>query len=243
MTSVVSDSIYHPRLLQEFGIVPSELLASIAKVVDFIPREQPEMKYRGHSLKRDKFFLIRSEINAEGEPLTFYKYSYPGFQYASLLHYRAFSTIPGFDALVTRLEQRLGCTFNHAIGTRYSKPDDEIGYHADKMLDITPGTPIVSISFLDVREFHLRPLKSTNPATVIQVLLDGDVFELGSITNETMEHSVPPVAREQVLKKIAASEKARGVKGENPSVPELCGMPTKRGPPCRNKQGSCPYHK
>ena len=273
------DSSYHPRLLQELGVNPVELLKTITQVLDFIPREQPEMKYRGRPLKRDKFFLVRSNTNAEGDPMTYYKYSYPGFQYASLLHYRPFSAIPAFEALVVQLEKRLGCTFNHAIGTRYSLPTDEIGYHADKMLDIEPDTPIVSLSFLDVREFHLR-LKDSKELTPshIQVLRDGDVFVLGPETNDKMEHAVPPVAREtkvirmngkfeprvsivlrqirtsltreQVLKKIkqasAAKEVADGRKelvAASVAVPILCGVLTKRGLPCRNKQGSCPYHK
>lgn len=78
--------------------------------------------------------------------------------------YRSWESLPVLSAFLAKLEATLkwqGRTvdFNHVIATLYEKESDEIGAHQDKMHDIEPDTPILSISLGDGREFVLEPLQ------------------------------------------------------------------------------------
>ena len=92
-----------------------------------------------------------------GEPKELFLYRYPGFQHESMLHYRAVSSAPTLQRLLRELNDRytfLGkpLYFNHVIATRYRDHADTIGWHSDKMRDISPGTPILSLSLGAARE-------------------------------------------------------------------------------------------
>jgi alkylated DNA repair dioxygenase AlkB len=201
---VLLDSFYLPGLLQKMGVDPAALEGKVG-ASGFVPRDNPAMKYRSNELSRDKCFYVRSEVNDKGEPTTLFKYKYPGFQYKSMQHYKPFSAIPELSALIDALQAKLqvngaAAHFNHAIGTQYRLEKDNIGYHSDDMTDITRGTPIVSISLGDAREFHFCEPGAKKPKFV-QVLRAGDVFVLGPQTNAALKHAVPPIAKEKELKR------------------------------------------
>jgi alkylated DNA repair dioxygenase AlkB len=77
--------------------------------------------------------------------------------------------------------------FNHIIGTLYTEQKDEIGAHKDKMLDITAGSDIISLSLRDAREFVLTSEDGVEQQRV--VLEDGDLFVLGPATNASLKHA------------------------------------------------------
>ena len=155
------------------------------------------MRYRGHELNRDKCFFVRSrKVTARGEPLSLYKYTYPGFQWKSLLHYQPTSALPALDQLLVFFSTRCSYRgrrlyFNHVFATRYEREHDCIGWHSDKMVDIMPGTPILSLG--DQREFHLFGGAVTAEAgefarakaagSSITTLRAGEVFIIGPETN------------------------------------------------------------
>ncbi len=187
----------------------AELDRELAHV--FLSREVPFMKYRGHALKRDKAFFVDSPaVTAAGAPEELFRYRYPGFQHESMMHYRAVSSVPSLQRLLTALAQCLTfedqpLRFNHVIATRYRDGADNIGWHNDKMHDITPGTPIVSLSLGTTRDLQLRPVPGTADQAALKVtsesdtaahtvaLRHGDIFVLGPQTNQQMQHCVPPV--------------------------------------------------
>jgi alkylated DNA repair dioxygenase AlkB len=161
----------------------------------FHDRSQAWMRYRGHELNRDKYLFVRSrKVNARGEPLSLYKYVYPGFQWESPLHYQPTSAMPALDQLLTSFSTRCSyggrrLYFNHVIATRYEREHDSIRWHSDKMADIMPGTPILSLNLDDLREFHLFGGAVTADAgefaraqaagSSIMTLRAGDVFIIG----------------------------------------------------------------
>lgn len=203
---VLCDSFYLPGFIQKIGFDPANI-QRVLEGVGFVSRENDEMRYRGSTLARDKNFFVRSPVNEQGEPMVLAKYTYPGFQYGSMKNYRAFSAAPELERLIDTLQQKLQVSgsvthFNHAIGTRYSKDKDNIGYHMDKMDDITPGTPIVSLSFGDAREFHFcKTGGEKGEPEFVQVLNAGDVFILGPRTNATLKHAVPLIKDEKKIKR------------------------------------------
>lgn len=211
-TQVTRDT-FHTTLLELLeGSLPrnaevAALLEALPRELDglFLDRTSAFMKYRGHALKRDKaLFADSPTVTAAGEPDELYLYHYPGFQLESLLHYHAVSSVPSLQRLLALLHtctyQGQPMRFNHVIATRYRDGDDAIGWHADKMRDIAPGTPIVSLSLGATRDLQLRAATASekDPASETIPLRHGDLFVLGPETNEHMQHRVPPVTKTAV---------------------------------------------
>lgn len=168
----------------------------------------PDFMYRGKQLRRQKLFLSRSyDVNPDvnAPPSILHKYGYPGFQYGSMKSYRPFEAIPEVCAFANMLERDMlfngePVLINHIIGTKYRDSEDNIGFHSDKVTDIAPGSPIISLSLGETREFHLGLPDPEDPKstllTDVFVLHSGDLFVLGPLTNMQYRHAVVPVADE-----------------------------------------------
>ncbi len=168
-------------------------------------------KYRGHELARKKAFLVSSNDDTvpelDQEPSMLPKYTYPGFQYGSMRSYRDVRTVPSLERIVAEIQQRLAfndgpVSINHSILTCYRDGNDNIGFHSDKMIDITPNSPIISLSLGQDREFHLGQADPNDrKATVTthrMVLSSGDLFILGPRTNALYRHSIVPSAKKEI---------------------------------------------
>lgn len=205
---VIEDSFYIPNFLSLIGYDHDILLKEIYDNIKFIPRESKEMLYRGNQLSREKFFLIK---NTEKEVKssfisTLYKYTYPGFQYASMQHYRYFETLPLMAQIILFLENNILYNDNkinitQGIGTKYELPSDNIGYHNDKLTDIKENSPILTISLGDVRELHLALNDNITKPSHILVMEPGSLFILGPRTNTIMKHCIVPINKEQLIKR------------------------------------------
>jgi hypothetical protein len=98
---------------------------------------------------------------------------------------------PTVDAARRRLEALLGEHFNHAVALVYRGGDDCIGFHKDKMLDLDPTAPIVSVSLGAVRPLHLRD-DIFEPTVQHELHFEhGAVFVLGPRTNARYFHAIP----------------------------------------------------
>jgi alkylated DNA repair dioxygenase AlkB len=111
-------------------------------------------------------------------------------------HYRPFQRAPLMHDIIQMLQRDLvycgaPVVFNHVITTLYCDGADEIGLHSDKMKDIRPDTPIVSLSLGEKREFVVGPERF--------VLEPGDIFVLGPRTNAAHKHAIVTVAEEKKL--------------------------------------------
>jgi alkylated DNA repair dioxygenase AlkB len=214
---VMEDSIYVPNFLDLIGFKADakageaeSFYAEIMKSIDFVPRESKEMLYRGHQLARDKFFLIKTQLNNKGEPKVLHKYMYPGFQYASLMHHKSIDTVPIIAQMMSAIEKDFlfngnVIQSNALIGTQYHQVSDNIGYHADKIQDIATGSPIITISLGDLRELHLayNGHEKETPAKIL-VMEPGSLFLLGPKTNSLMKHTLVKIADERVIKRTGA---------------------------------------
>ena len=212
---VFEDSFLVKRFAQNYLNCDTDILYSAIKMsAPWTEPSNPDLKLRGHELARQKFFLNKSEglILSSDTPLSqFYKYSYPGFQYGSLLSYRALQTVPLVHYFNASLEEHLlfngeQVTLNHVIGTMYRGEADNISYHSDSLKDITPDTPIISLSLGETREMHLgRVHPKDRKKTIFEkavVLEPGDMFILGPRTNVLHRHAIARVIDERVIKRV-----------------------------------------
>lgn len=157
------------------------------------------MKYRGSQLQRRKAFFVEDD---DDPPNQLRKYTYPGnqyhlsylkltgFQWESLLHYSSISSCPAIQECVELLKKMGLGEFNHVIATYYIDEKANIGWHQDKIADITEGTNIPILSMGETRDLSLKNLQ-TNVVQHIE-LSHGDLFVLGWETNLNYEHAILP---------------------------------------------------
>jgi len=193
----------------------------------WIAREEKYMRYRGKPIARGKFFMTRRKRDI-------HVYYYTGFQYKSLLQYKCYADYPSVYKLVKSFNANLTLPhgkprFNHVIGTQYEDGSDQIGYHSDKTRSWKHGTSVAILSLGASREFHLQRIADQT----VQVFNfeAGDLFILGWKDNQTHKHSIPKTkknvgkrvslcfrsiqttyTREQIMQKVAKSEKASALK-------------------------------
>jgi alkylated DNA repair dioxygenase AlkB len=185
------DSFYLPGFVQSREA--ERLFAIMRDDAPWIERGSKEMKYRGHDLQRTKFFLSKGKPVIDGVyPEALFVYRYPGFQYASMLHYRTFDALPDVLPVLEQLEPIVQTT--QVIGTHYLKGADTIGWHSDKMQDIKPGTFIPIVSFGAARTLELKRVEDEDDTDITSVVLEpGSLFAMGPLTNKQSKHRIPPV--------------------------------------------------
>jgi hypothetical protein len=162
---IFEDSFVIPQFVQKaLQLDPSTVFDSITATAPWTDPSDINFRYRGNELQRQKFFFVDPPkvakpigLDLNAPPSQLPKYDYPGFQYQSMFHYRPIQSVSVINDIKGEMERNLkfnDCEirFNHIIGTPAT---DNIGYHSDKVKDIAPGTPIVSLSFGETREFHI----------------------------------------------------------------------------------------
>jgi alkylated DNA repair dioxygenase AlkB len=176
------------------------------------------MRHRGRPLPREKaLYAVSTDPvpSLDQPPSEMPIYRYTGAQYGGLENYRDTRTLPELDNLVTAFLERLlyngaPVETNHAILTRYRGARDNIGFHSDSMTDITPDTPIVSLSLGEEREFHFGTADPTDDKKTTTthrfVLKSGDLFILGPQTNAAYRHAIVPVDQEKLIKRAKNAE-------------------------------------
>jgi hypothetical protein len=98
---------------------------------------------------------------------------------------------PTVDAVRRRVEELTGERFNHAVALVYRGGEDSIGFHKDKLLDLDPAAPIVSVSLGAVRPLQLRD-DIFKPTVQYELQFEhGAVFVLGPRTNAAYYHAIP----------------------------------------------------
>jgi len=170
-------------------------------------RHDPRMAYRGKAMPRTQIaFVAGGEGDDEGLPEMVPRFRYAGFQYGSMTDMKTFAQVPEIGELAQMVNEKLRFRqddgawqtvgINHIIGTTYEDGTDNIVFHKDK--DVVKDSVVLIISFGERREMHLRNIGEKQASDVI-VMEPGSLFILGPQTNETMQHSVVPVAKERRL--------------------------------------------
>ena len=197
---------------------PAELYKTLWKSAPWNDPAAADFRLRGHELKRQKAYLINSddpEPCLDQEPSILLFYRFPGAQYGSLKAYRDLRNVPELNNIVADFNKNLlfddkAVSINHAILTCYRGADDNISFHSDKVRDITPESPIISLSLGEKREFHFgipNPINARKTVPTHQFVLNsGDCFILGPRTNQAYRHSIVPVSREKIIKRDPMAE-------------------------------------
>ena len=98
---------------------------------------------------------------------------------------------PTVNTIRLQIEALLGRSFNHAVVLVYRDGDDGIGFHKDKMLDLDPDAPIVTISLGAARTMFLRDDIHEPTVQYELTLQPGAVFVIGPKTNTELYHAIP----------------------------------------------------
>lgn len=98
---------------------------------------------------------------------------------------------PTIRELCTRVSQRTGFHFNHAVVLYYADGNECIGFHKDKALDLDDQAPIVSISLGRPGRPYLLRDDIFQPTQQTEIFLGhGALFQLGAKTNSSFYHAV-----------------------------------------------------
>lgn len=109
ITRIGPDSFYIEDFMQSYfpqHLQPEAVFEQIRSSPDWVPRENPEILYRGNEINRIKNFATENTDidSATGIPLNIRKYGYAGSQWLNLLNYRIFRDA-GVDPIVQQLEK------------------------------------------------------------------------------------------------------------------------------------------
>ena len=115
---------------------------------------------------------------------------------------------PTVERIKERVEAATGVAFNHAVILLYRGADDCIGFHKDKLLDLDPQAPIVSVSLGAARSYVWRDDMFTPTEQIELRLRHGSMLVLGPRTNEALYHSV----RKPTAEELAADPLLAGVR-------------------------------
>jgi len=105
---------------------------------------------------------------------------------------------PTVERIQHYVEAATGVAFNHAVILLYRGADDCIGFHKDKLLDLDPQAPIVSVSLGAARTYVWRDDMFTPTEQLELRLGHGSMLVLGPRTNEALYHSVRKPTSEEL---------------------------------------------
>lgn len=194
------DSFHVPKFVQTYlKSDPQRYYEAFANNHQWNDRNDPDTRYRGHSLPRDKMYFVQSD---EGDQVA--NYRFPAWQNAIVRTYQDFEALPEVNQIINELTAKLTyngqpVSINHAIATRYRDGNDTITWHSDKEKDIREGSPILSLSFGATRIFRLGKPNNKKTVTVKHSihLESGDLFVLGPLTNKEYQHDVPKTKKDE----------------------------------------------
>ncbi|KAK9474602.1 uncharacterized protein V1510DRAFT_440328, partial [Dipodascopsis tothii] len=179
----LDDDVNHPLADWAFDQLMSEV-------------DWQEMHHRGGAVPR--LVAVQTDIADGWTPL--YRHPADGLP-------RERPWTPAVDRLRQEIEQATGCKLNHALIQQYRSGDDFISEHADKTLDIVPGSVIVNYSVGTERTMLFRSKRKGPPGvprpSCRVPLPHGSTLVVGLRTNMAWTHSIPrnrglrPSAHEQ----------------------------------------------
>lgn len=87
--------------------------------------------------------------------------------------------------------EEINQNFNHCVVTLFRNKDDSLGFHKDKLLDLTDKTHILSISFGDTRPIVFKSENGRHVQTIM--LRPGSLLAIGPKTNKLYYHGISKV--------------------------------------------------
>jgi alkylated DNA repair dioxygenase AlkB len=164
----------------------SELLESLFEKLDTEVQWLPDITHQGGELPRK--FALQCKVNENGDqPL----YRHPMDQLPPTVDFT-----PTVELIRKTIESMIpNITLNHAIIQEYRDGNDHITEHADKTIDIKPGSLIVNYSVGEARTMKFRskePINHVNSVYDIQdmELINDSLCILDLETNRFYKHSI-----------------------------------------------------
>jgi alkylated DNA repair dioxygenase AlkB len=107
---------------------------------------------------------------------------------------------PTVAALVDRVNQTLGRSFNHVLANRYRDGQDSMGMHADAEPELGPDPVVATLSFGAARRMTIAP-RDGQAADKTELLLGtGDLLVMGGTCQRHFRHGIPRQrARDEVV--------------------------------------------
>jgi alkylated DNA repair dioxygenase AlkB len=159
------------------------LLENLFEKVDSEVQWLSDITHQGGQIPRK--FALQCTTNENGDqPL----YRHPMDQLPPTVEFT-----PVIDKIRTIIEGRLGISLNHAIIQGYRDGSDHITEHADKTIDIVPGTLIVnySIGASRILKFRSKEAVGENEYKIVDLELTNDsLCVLDLETNRFYKHSI-----------------------------------------------------
>jgi alkylated DNA repair dioxygenase AlkB len=113
-----------------------------------------------------------------------------GYRYSGqTLEPRAFT--PTVAALLTRVGERAGATFNHVLLNRYRTGDDRIGLHADDEPQLGADPVVATLSLGAARRLILVPRRRADGPRRFFDLGHGALFVMGGTCQRHYRHGIP----------------------------------------------------
>lgn len=146
-----------------------------------------ELEMAGGQFDRDRISLYGRTIDS---PRLVCAFGDDGLRYRYAGVDRATHPWPaGLRAARDRIAALVGHAFNYALVNWYRSGDEYIGWHADKVSDLTPGSTIASLSLGAARPFQLRDRAGGDAAEV--VLADGSLLLMRGTCQQFFKHCLP----------------------------------------------------
>lgn len=115
--------------------------------------------------------------------------------------YGIFPFSPTVDLIRNKLINQTGINFNHAVVLFYKDNNDCIGYHKDKLLDLSETDPIACISIGEERMFSLTD-NIHNPKLIKNIILtNGSLLLLGPETNKLISYFFSQIISTNIITK------------------------------------------
>ena len=164
------EGLFVPDFAAQVGLDLAPLVAACNEPDRFLSRTLPETMMRGNKLARNKCY-----VNATGQRNLLARYQFPGHQWGAMLHARDIEDEPALHPLMRTLLVDLQfdadwSDFNHVILTEYLTGTDNIGWHTDKVTQLTADSVIADVSlgasrtFLIAHRDHYPSPESLRPA-------------------------------------------------------------------------------
>jgi alkylated DNA repair dioxygenase AlkB len=136
---------------------------------------QGEIRLFGKTYKKPR---LEAFFNASGQSYTYSNVRLEGLPFPTLL-----------QTLKTKVEKRLGQSFNAALVNLYRNGLDSNGWHADNESVLGPNPTIGSVSFGSTRMFILK--HNLTKKTIKIPLEDGDILWMGPSIQHQWKHCIP----------------------------------------------------
>jgi phage anti-repressor protein len=167
------------------------LFNELEKEIKYIPRGELKFKIFNKVIPLPRVKAFYGKIEKDGSyPL--YRYSGNNNEYPDVLKWT-----PTLKLIVDFLQQFSKHYINHCVVNKYEDNNDHIGYHRDKIKDMTISSTVYVLSLGDER---IVDMKDDDGKTQSETMTNGSLFELSWDGNQFCKHRVRKEKKERKVR-------------------------------------------